>query len=66
MPSGVYRRERREPPVATFGGLVAQARAVGEARQQQAEGVEGAGPALRGSLLSLAEVADKLADRGRA
>jgi hypothetical protein len=62
VPRGVY--QRPEPAPATFGALVAQARAVGEARRAKAAGVEGGGASLRGALLTLAEVADGLADRG--
>ncbi len=62
MPKGDY--ERRGPVVASFTGLIAQAKAVGEARRAKAAGVEGSGASLRAALSTLAEVADKLADRG--
>lgn len=41
MPSGAYARP--EPVPATFGGLVTQARAVGETRRAKAAGVDGGG-----------------------
>ncbi len=66
MATGVYERlaTRPQPVPVSFSGLVTQAKAVGEARRAKAAAIEGGSASLRDALLTLSEVAGRLADRG--